>query len=74
MKNFLYIILFCFLFNCCYFGALNAHHPLTLIIVAAAIVILFAWLMVSRHKKQAERRQREQLFEEFMRSTRHSRR
>lgn len=68
MKNFLYIVLFCFLFNCCYFGALNAKHPATLILVAFAIVVLFAWLMVSRHKKQAQRRQQEQLFEEFMRS------
>lgn len=74
MRNFLYIVLFCFIFNCCYFGALNARHPLTLIVVAGITVILFSWLMVSRHKKQAERRQREQLFEEFMRSSRDSRR
>lgn len=70
MKNFLYLVLFCFLFNCCYFGALNAKHPATLIVVAAAIVILFAWLMVSRHKKRSERRHREHMFEEFMRSNR----
>jgi Flp pilus assembly protein TadB len=72
MKNFLYLVLFCFVFNCCYFGALNAKHPLTLILVAAAAVVLFAWLMVSRHKKRAERRHMEQLFEEFMRTNRHS--
>ena len=74
MKNFLYIVLFCFIFNCCYFGALNAKHPLTLILVAVATVVLFAWLMVNRHKKRMERRQQEQLFEEFMRSSRQSRR
>ena len=67
MKNFLYIVLFCFLFNCCYFGALNAKHPATLILVAVAVVVLFAWLMVTRHKKRAERRQHEQYFQEFMR-------
>jgi len=74
MKNFLYIVLFCFLFNCCYFGALNAKHPLTLILVAAVIVVLFAWLMVSRHKKKNERRQMERMFEEFMRSGRRANR
>jgi Flp pilus assembly protein TadB len=73
MKNFIYIVLFCFIFNCCYFGALNATHPLTLILVALVTVILFAWLMVSRHKKRTERRQQEQLFEEFMRSSRDGR-
>ena len=70
MRNFLYIVLFCFLFNCCYFGALNAKHPMTLILVAIALVVLFAWLMVSRHKKKNERRQMERMFEEFMRSGR----
>jgi len=74
MKNFLYIVLFCFLFNCCYFGALNAKHPLILILVAAVIVVLFAWLMVSRHKKKNERRQMERMFEEFMRSGRRANR
>jgi Flp pilus assembly protein TadB len=74
MKNFLYLVLFCFLFNCCYFGALNAKHPLTLILVAATVVVLFAWLMVSRHKKKTERRHMEQMFEEFMRSCRPNRR
>jgi len=53
---------------------LNAKHPLTLILVAVATVVLFAWLMVSRNKKRMERRQQEQLFEEFMRSSRDSRR
>jgi Flp pilus assembly protein TadB len=67
MKTFLYLVLFCFLFNCCYFGALNAKHPMTLILVAIALVVLFAWLMVSRHKKRMERRQQEQYFQEFMR-------
>lgn len=74
MKTFLYIVLFCFLFNCCYFGALNNPHPQTLIIVAIAVVVLFAWLMVSRHKKKNERRQQEQYFQEFMRWQMRSRR
>jgi Flp pilus assembly protein TadB len=74
MKNFLYIVLFCFIFNCCYFGALNAKHPLTLMLVAVVAVVLFAWLMVSRHKKKAECQHMEQMFEEFMRSSRPNRR
>jgi len=49
------------------FGALNAPSPFPLFVVAFGVWALFIWGCHKRSKKKAEQRNRERLFEEFMR-------
>ncbi len=58
-----------------FYGALKLENPLRLFAVAVGLAawILFALSVIRRLKKEAARRFGERKFEEYMRSTSHSR-
>ncbi|GAC1314283.1 MAG: hypothetical protein NVSMB24_38740 [Mucilaginibacter sp.] len=55
-------------------GALYSKTPLLLYAVGFGIWALFLWGVNRRMKKNAERRDRERYFNEFMRANRHQQR
>jgi hypothetical protein len=71
MKTIIYFIFTCFISTGCMFGALNAPNPFPLFVVAFGIWALFIWGCHRRSKKKAEQRNRERLFEEFIRQQMH---
>jgi len=74
MKTFLYFVFTCLVSTGALLGALNARNPFPAFAVAFGIWALFLWGCSRRSKKEAERRSREQLFEDYMRSNLRSRR
>ena len=67
MKTAIYFIITCFISTGALLGATNAKNPFPLFGIAFGIWALFLWGYNRRSKKQAERRNRERLFEEYMR-------
>jgi hypothetical protein len=67
MKAVIYFIITCFISTGCLFGALNAPNPFPLFAVAFGVWALFIWGCHKRLKRKAEQRNREQLFDAFLR-------
>ena len=67
MKTAIYFIITCFISTGALLGATNAKNPFPAFGIAFGIWILFLWGYNRRSKKEAERRNRERLFEEYMR-------
>jgi len=67
MKTAIYFIITCFISTGALLGATNAKNPFPAFAIAFGIWALFLWGYNRRSKKQAERRNRERLFEEYMR-------
>lgn len=67
MKTAIYFIITCFISTGALLGATNAKNPFAAFAVAFGIWILFLWGYNRRSKKEAERRNRERLFEDYMR-------
>jgi hypothetical protein len=68
MKTGLYFVATCFISTFAFFGALSMKNPFPAFAVAFGIWALFLWGYARRSKKEAERRSRERLFEDYMRS------
>ena len=68
MKTFLYLIITCFISTGAFMGALNMKNPFPAFAIAFGIWALFLWGYNNRSKKAAERRSRERLFEDHMRT------
>jgi hypothetical protein len=68
MKTFIYFVFTCFISTGALFGAMNAHNPFPAFAVAFGIWALFLWGYNKRSKAKSEKRAREQLFENYMRS------
>jgi hypothetical protein len=73
MKTFVSFIITLLISTGCLLGAMNMRNPFPLFGVAFGIWGVFIWRYNCRAKKQAERRSREQLFENYMRSNRDQR-
>jgi hypothetical protein len=74
MKTVLYFIINFFISTGALIGALNAKNPFPAFAIAFGIWIWFVWGYNQRSKKEAEKRNRERLFEEYLRQqlrTRH---
>jgi hypothetical protein len=67
MKTVLYFIITCFISTGALLGATNAKNPFPAFAIAFGIWILFLWGYNRRSKKEAERRNRERMFEEHLR-------
>jgi len=67
MKTAIYFIITCFISTGALLGATNAKNPFPAFAIAFGIWALFLWGYNRRSKKEAERRNREKLFEQFMR-------
>ena len=67
MKTAIYFIITCFISTGALLGATNAKNPFPAFAIAFGIWALFLWGYNRRSKKEAERRNRERLFEEYMR-------
>jgi hypothetical protein len=67
MKTFVYFIITCFISTGALLGATNAKNPFPLFAIAFGIWGVFLWGYNRRSKKEAERRNKEKLFEQFMR-------
>jgi len=67
MKTVIYFIITCFISTGALLGATNAKNPFPAFAIAFGIWALFLWGYNRRSKKEAERRNRERLFEEYMR-------
>ncbi|QEM04963.1 hypothetical protein DIU31_016115 [Mucilaginibacter rubeus] len=74
MKTFVYLIFTCFISTGAFYGALYSKTPLLLYAVGFGIWALFIWGLNRRMKKNAERRDMERHFNEFMRANRHQQR
>jgi len=74
METIVYFILTCFISTGAFFAATNMKNPWPAFAVAFGIWALFFWGWNRRVKKQAARRSREQLFENFMRANRRQQR
>ena len=68
MKTFIYLIFTCLISTCAFYGALNLKNPFPLFIVALGVWALFLWGLNKRMTKDAARRMRERMFEDYMRS------
>jgi hypothetical protein len=68
MKTIIYFIFTCFISTGAFFAATNMKNPWPAFAVAFGIWALFFWGWNRRIKKQADRRSRERLFENFMRA------
>jgi hypothetical protein len=68
MKTALYLIFTCFVSAGAFYGALYSKHPIVLYMLGFGIWALFLWGCNRRSKKGAERRSREQLFQDYMRA------
>jgi hypothetical protein len=67
MKTAVYFIFSCFISTGALLGALHAKNPFPAFAIAFGIWALFVWGYNRRSKKEAERRFRERLFEDYMR-------
>lgn len=67
MKTAIYFIITCFISTGALLGATNAKNPFPAFVIAFGIWALFLWGYNRRSKKEAERRNRERMFEQFMR-------
>ncbi|MBS1528033.1 MAG: hypothetical protein JST19_20470 [Bacteroidetes bacterium] len=74
MKIIFYFLLTCFISTGACYGALYSRTPFLLYAVAAGIWVLFIRWYFRRSKKDAERRQMQQQFQDFMRTQSRSRR
>jgi hypothetical protein len=70
MKTFCYFIITLLISAGCLLGAMNMKTPFPLFGIAFGIWALFIWSYHLRAKKETARRSREQLFENYMRSSR----
>ena len=68
MKTFIYFVFSCFISVGALFGAMHAANPFPAFGIAFGVWVLFIWGYNKRSKKEAEKRAREQLFEDYMRS------
>ncbi|MEO7213891.1 hypothetical protein ABIB62_004544 [Mucilaginibacter sp. UYP25] len=68
MKTFIYFIGTCFISTGALLGALNAKNPFPAFGIAFGLWALFFWGWNRRIKKAEEIRNRERLFEEYLRS------
>jgi hypothetical protein len=73
MKTLIYLVFTCFISTGAFMGALYSKTPLILYAVAFGIWAWFLWGVNRRMKKNAERRDMERHFSQFMRSNRHQR-
>ena len=67
MRTAIYLIFTCLISTGALLGALNAKNPFPAFIVAFGIWALFLWGWSRRMKRNAERREMERNFQEFMR-------
>jgi hypothetical protein len=67
MKTAIYFIITCFISTGALLGATNAKNPFPLFGIAFGIWALFLWGYNMRSKKNAERRNQEMFFEDYMR-------
>jgi hypothetical protein len=67
MKTAIYFIITCFISTGALLGATNAKNPFPAFAIAFGIWALFIWGYNRRSKKEAEKRNRERLFEDYMR-------
>jgi hypothetical protein len=67
MKTFAYLIITSFISTFAYWGSLGAKNPFPLYGIVFGIWALFIWGCNSRMKKDANRRFRERIFEDYMR-------
>ena len=67
MKTAIYFIITCFISTGALLGATNAKNPFPLFGIAFGIWVLFLWGYNKRSKKNAERRNQERFFEDYMR-------
>ena len=74
MKTFVYLVFTCFISTGAFMGALYSKTPFLLYAVGFGIWVLFIWGLNRRMKKNAERRDRERYFNDFMRANRHQQR
>lgn len=74
MKTFVYLVFTCFISTGAFMGALYSKTPLLLYAVGFGIWVLFLWGLNRRLKKNAECRDRERYFNDFMRANRHQQR
>ena len=74
MKTFVYLVFTCFISTGAFMGALYSKTPFLLYAVGFGIWALFLWGLNRRMKKNAERRDRERYFNDFMRANRHQQR
>ncbi|GAC1314112.1 MAG: hypothetical protein NVSMB24_38340 [Mucilaginibacter sp.] len=74
MKTFVYLVFTCFISTGAFMGALYSKTPFLLYAVGFGIWVLFLWGLNRRMKKNAERRDRERYFNDFMRANRHQQR
>lgn len=67
MKTAIYFIITCFISTGALLGATNAKNPFPAFAIAFGIWVMFLWGYNRRSKKEAERRNREKLFEDYIR-------
>ncbi|QEC78960.1 hypothetical protein [Mucilaginibacter ginsenosidivorax] len=67
MKSFVYLVFTCFISTGAFMGALYSKTPLLLYAVGFGIWALFIWSAFRRTKKNAERREMERSFQNYMR-------
>ena len=67
MKTAIYFIITCFISTGAMMGALNAKNPFLEFAIAFGMWVWFLWGYNRRSKKEAEKRNRERLFEEYLR-------
>lgn len=67
MKTAIYFIITCFISTGALLGATNAKNPFPAFAIAFGIWVMFLWGYNRRSKKEAERRNRENLFEDYIR-------
>jgi len=74
MKTFVYLVFTCFISTGAFMGALYSKTPFLLYALGFGIWVLFLWGLNRRMKKNAERRDRERYFNDFMRANRNQQR
>nr|WP_294791047.1 hypothetical protein [uncultured Mucilaginibacter sp.] len=67
MKTFVYLIFTCFISTGAFMGALYSPSPWLLYAIGFGIWALFLWGLNRRMKKDAERRDMERNFQDYMR-------
>ncbi len=69
MKTAFYLICTCLISTFAFFGALGQKNPFPCFAVAFGIWALFLWGYSRRSKREAAKRLRERMFEDYMRAT-----
>jgi len=67
MKTAIYFIITCFISTGAMMGALNAKNPFPAFAIAFGMWAWFLWGYNRRSKRETEKRNRERLFEEYLR-------